>query len=313
MSSPGSLSGELERTRAREMKGLLIVVVAVIWQGTGTAVVGATVPPALATFTTFGAFLAAAALAATVFVLRRRRAPTLVPKLSRREMTRLNLYTAGAFGAFYVAATLIPPTAASVIETGVGPLSVALAAGAAVGRRRGALFHPALVLAISVAVAWFALGGASRSESTMMMTLGIVLSAAAGCCAAGVLLSSHRLSARGVGALQISTVRFHLAWAMSGLIAVPQLLRAPPGSTNELWSCVLVGVTCIAGPILVLQWGITMARPLHAALVISALPAVVLGTDLILHGTFVPVLAAGMLLLVTVSVVGVLTAPSSHS
>ncbi|MDN5739746.1 hypothetical protein [Corynebacterium casei] len=49
-------------TSNKTMTGAVIVAVAVIWQGIGTAVVGMRVAPDLSTFTTFSAFLIAAVL-----------------------------------------------------------------------------------------------------------------------------------------------------------------------------------------------------------------------------------------------------------
>lgn len=49
-------------TSNKTMTGAVIVAVAVIWQGIGTAVVGMWVAPDLSTFTTFSAFLIAAVL-----------------------------------------------------------------------------------------------------------------------------------------------------------------------------------------------------------------------------------------------------------
>ncbi|WP_431791918.1 EamA family transporter [Kocuria palustris] len=295
------------RTLSRQTKGTVLVALAVLWQGVGTAVVGATVPPELSTFTTFAAFLTAAALAGAAFTWRRRGTSAVVrktPRLPLRDVVVINLLTAGAFSAFYVAATLIPPTAASVIETGLGPVavSVALMFSGAAGRARFA--HPLVVLGVSAGVAYLVMSLAgSHTDAT---AVGIALSVLAGCCAAGVLLNSSRLSGRGVTALHISAVRFHLAWVLSGLIALPIVTRLLPDHPGELVSAAVVGVFCIVAPILLLQWGITIAHPVHSALVISTLPAVVLIGDLILGAPAHPALLVGMAVLVAISLMGVL-------
>lgn len=108
------------------MKGILLVALAVIWQGLGTAVVGERVRPELSTFTTFTAFFAASVAASGVFAVKRKMNSATYIKLPLRDIISINSVTAGAFGAFYVAATLIPSTAASVIETGLGPFVISL-------------------------------------------------------------------------------------------------------------------------------------------------------------------------------------------
>jgi drug/metabolite transporter (DMT)-like permease len=297
-SAPQKMSGQ--------RKGLLLVIVAVLLQGLGTSVVGAAVRPELSTFTTFAAFLTAAVFAGIAFGVSHQMRPTSSAKLGLRDIIIVNLVTAGAFSAFYVAAILIPPTAASVLETGLGPFVVALATGLAVGRRGRQLLGPGLVLFISFAIAYVAITSDFDGDASETTILGLILSVISGCCAAGVLLTSHRLSARGVTALQISAVRFHLAWLLCGIIAVPTIVKLLPNNTHELWFTAAIGVVCIAIPILLLQWGITLAQPLHAALVISTLPAVVLVGDFLLGGTVNPILVIGMTALVLISRAGVL-------
>lgn len=287
-------------------KGLLLVIVAVLLQGLGTSVVGVAVRPELSTFTTFAAFLTAAVFAGIAFGVRHQTRATTSVKLGLRDIITVNLVTAGAFSAFFVAATLIPPTAASVLETGLGPFVVALATGLAVGQRGRQLLRPGLVLFLSFTIAYVAVTSDSDRDASATIILGLILSVTSGCCAAGVLLTSHRLSARGVTALQISSVRFHLAWFLCGIIAVPTIVKLLPHNAHELWSSAAIGVVCIAIPILLLQWGITLAQPLHAALVISTLPAVVLFGDFILGGTINPILVIGMTALVFISSAGVL-------
>lgn len=53
-----------------------------------------------------------------------------VPSATKSQRVKsalaLYLFSAGAFCLFYISATMIQPTAASVIETGVGPFVVAV-------------------------------------------------------------------------------------------------------------------------------------------------------------------------------------------
>lgn len=294
---------------ARGRRGTVIVTVAVLWQGLGTSVVGAVTAPELATFTTFVAFLAAAVIAAAAAHRARRaqRSPSSIvtPGLSAREVVVLNVVTAGAFSAFYIAAALVPPTVASVVETGVGPFAVGfmllLARRPAPGMRQASL-----VLAIAAAVAWT--GMRSFGNDTGHDVLGLSLSVLAGGCAAAVLLTSSSLARRGTTALQISVVRFHLAWILTGALGVPAALQLSPDRTGEIGTALLVGVTCIALPILLLQWGITLAPPATSALILTTLPAVVLVGDIALTGVVHLGLAVGMSVLVAVSLFGVVRA-----
>lgn len=287
--------------------GAVVVGVAVLWQGVGTALVSHTITPALGTFSTFTAFLVAGLLGMTAKALSTRRgraAPGAMPgttaRMTRSEALILNLVTAGAFACFYVAATLIPATAASVIETGLGPLAIALALLSTHGRMR-TLAHPALVLlaASAVTVSVFAVDDADPG----LRIAGILLSAVAGVCAAGVLLTSRRLAGRGVDALSISAVRFHLAWIVCGAIALPTVV-ATHQSAQSLLLTAGISVAGISLPILLLQAGITKADPLASAFIISALPAIVLVTDTMLGAPLTPAIAVTMVVLVIVLLAG---------
>lgn|GEM_PF-1459378 len=283
--------------------GAAIVAVAVIWQGIGTALVSHTISPALGTFSTFTAFLLAAGIGVVAKAVTTRQTTAAAgpaPRMSRSEILVLNLVTAGAFACFYVAATLVPATAASVIETGLGPIAVALAMLSGTNKTR-ALLHPTIVLlaAGAVAVSVFAV---ATVEPALRIT-GILLSTIAGACAAGVLLISRRLAGRGIDALSISAARFHLAWILCGVIALPTVLDAHQ-SVQALLGAAGISVISISLPILLLQWGITKAKPLASAFIISALPAVVLTADTFLGAALTPTIAVTMGILVIVLVAG---------
>jgi len=181
--------------------GLLIVLAAVVWQGLGTSWVGATVPPRLSTFTTAAAFFIAAVVAGLSYLTRNRKHGRAAHPMTVREILQVNAVTTGAFGAFYVAATLIPPTAASVLETGIGPFVVAVVMGLTAGNVGRRLRQPATVLAVCLVVTGIALTVLPTHSSGGMVALGIGLTVLAGSCAVGVLLTSHALSSRGVTAL----------------------------------------------------------------------------------------------------------------
>lgn len=139
----------------KTLAGAVIVVIAVLWQGIGTAIVGVSVAPQLSTFTTFTTFTAflIAAIISTIgyLVVRNKRQRSLNvddselaeqsvgahgsrPSQAVKIAVGLNLFTAGAFCLFYISTTLIQPTAASVIETGIGPFVVAVVVAVAAKR-----------------------------------------------------------------------------------------------------------------------------------------------------------------------------------
>lgn len=258
--------------------GAVIVAAAVIWQGIGTAVVGNTVAPELSTFTTFSAFLTAAILANLIFFLRETTVPIATKagqwRANFRVVAALNLFSAGAFCLFYISATMIQPTAASVIETGIGPLVVAIIASLASKRLTGSLIPAAIIVVL--AFAFFFLG---NDELSGMTLLGLALATAAGFSAVGVLYSSQSASKRGLGVMSIAAIRFHLAWIISGLVAF-MTMDAETVQAESLIPAVVLSALCITFPILLLQWGVILAPPFVSALILAILPAVVMGTEM---------------------------------
>lgn len=293
---------------SREGLGALVVALAVLWQGIGTGVVGHVVAPEHSVLTTATAFLVAAVVGVAGWQLdglRRGGRPRAAPLLARiglRDLLLVNGVTAGAFGLFYIAATLIAPTAASVLEVGIGPVVVLLVTWRAVRHRAAAWIHPLLVLALSGATATLILVEASRAGGDAgRLLLGTLLCLAAGVCAVGVLLVSKTMASRGILAWEISAVRFHLVWVLGLALTVPGAVETGL-SAGELSGIVLVGAAAIAGPILLLQWGVTLAKTLHAALLLACLPAVVLAADLVLGASFPLLVVAGVVGIVLVSV-----------
>ncbi|NWO17702.1 MAG: hypothetical protein HLX46_12975 [Corynebacterium sp.] len=150
----------------RSTAGALIIAVAVLWQGIGTAVVGHRVEAELSTFTTFATFFIAAIISSAGFAMRKAGKSSALGLLKSARGIKialaLNLFTAGTFCLFYVSATLIPPTAASVIETGIGPLVVALFVAFAARRFSKSLIPPLVIVVL--ALGYFFLGDADASS-----------------------------------------------------------------------------------------------------------------------------------------------------
>ncbi|MFC7403864.1 hypothetical protein [Georgenia alba] len=279
----------------RSSLGVLVVVVAVIWQGVGTAVVGTSVDPTASLYVTFTAFGSAALISvAARFLVRGPGTAARPPRMSRGDFWMLNLVTAGAFGTFYIAATLVPPTAASVTEFSIAPLVVALAS-----RMRRRLVQPGVVLLIAATMVVLILTGTARTPAAIVSGLG--LATVAGACAAGVLLTSSHLTRHGFRARHIAANRFHLVWLVTGAMALPAVLR---GNLQEPGHLALVGVLCIGLPILLLQWGITLCPPLPAALLLTMVPAVVWFTESAMTGRWSSWLALTMAALVLAAITG---------
>ncbi|WP_240944761.1 MULTISPECIES: hypothetical protein [Corynebacterium] len=280
--------------------GTFIIAVAVLWQGVGTAVVGHRVEAELSTFTTFAAFFIAAIISSAGFAMRKSGKSSALGLLKSARGIKialaLNLFTAGAFCLFYVSATLIPPTAASVIETSIGPLVVAVFVAFAARRLNKSLIPPLVIVVL--ALGYFFLGDVDASSGTVA---GFVLSIAAGMSAVGVLYSSQWASQLGLDVISIAAIRFHLAWILSGVVAF-STIDMTSFSQGEITSTVVLSMLCITFPILLLQWGIILAPPFVAALIIAALPAVVMVTEILLGASVNPIQLVLLVLIVLITI-----------
>lgn len=285
---------------SRSTAGAFIIAVAVLWQGIGTAVVGHRVEAELSTFTTFAAFFIAAIISSAGFAMRKSGKSSALGLLKSARGIKialaLNLFTAGAFCLFYVSATLIPPTAASVIETGIGPLVVAVFVAFAARRLSKSLIPPLVI--VGLALGYFFLGDVDASSGTVV---GFVLAIAAGMSAVGVLYSSQWASQLGLDVISIAAIRFHLAWILSGFVAF-STIDMTSFSQGEITSTVVLSMLCITFPILLLQWGIILAPPFVAALIIAALPAVVMVTEILLGASVNPIQLVILSLIVLVTI-----------
>lgn len=292
-------------TSNKTMAGAVIVAVAVIWQGIGTAVVGMRVAPELSTFTTFSAFLIAAVLSTIgYFAVKQRKAgvhtgnDVEVPGPTKSQRIKsalsLNLFSAGAFCLFYIAATMIQPTAASVIETGIGPFVVAVLL-ALTAKRFNSTLIPTFAI-VALALAFFFIGDISAMGETYA---GVLLAIGAGISAVGVLYSSRWASSQGLGVLTIAAIRFHLAWILSGLVAFASVdLTQLQGNVGQL---IMLSTLCITLPILLLQWGVILAPPFISALILAMLPAMVMATETLLGSTTNPVQLMLLVLIVVIT------------
>ncbi|MGJ0120440.1 hypothetical protein ACQ7HM_14650 [Williamsia sp. MIQD14] len=257
--------------RSRTPGPATVVLAAVVGQGVGNSVVGNSVTPRLSVCVVFIAF----ALAAIVGCITRACGQSSTGRASRRDVFLINVYSAGAFGLFYVSTTMALPTAMTVVETSMAPVVLGLMAlsRTRTGRRR----HSALaayVIAVGSAMVVAVVADSHRGDAI----LGCTMAAIAGGCALGVLTTTTRMTRHGATTAYVNSVRFHGCWATAAAL----LVARPGGVPTDLHAgvaLVLTSALCVTVPIVALQYGIARA-PIHvSAGLISALPAVVLATD----------------------------------
>lgn len=273
--------------------------------------IGQWVPTRLATLTTFFAFFFATIVSLTIVRVR-----TVADRSAARPLPLglailLNLATAGAFVSFYLAVTMIPATAATVTDVGIGPVLVVLVLFFQRQVTSRSLVQPVLVFSAAVCVVIVILSEVEEALPAelygdgLSVFLGLLLSLLAGICAVGVLFLSKHLAARNYDSLQVASVRFYLAWPLCGMLAFVDLSRNPTDLSDILHSAVLA-VLCITVPILLLQAGVMIASPLLSSLALALLPAVVLAAEIALGLQVSFLLVATVALMVLLSLAGVL-------
>jgi drug/metabolite transporter (DMT)-like permease len=225
----------------------------------------------LLSFTAFGL----SALASGIVDRRRRtrgiREPLRGERL--RVMVLLNAATAVAFLGFYTALTLAPAALAAALETGIGPLVLALSAlrhPEARDLRRILLGAVTLALALGAALRAAAAGAAYSAAD---LTAGLALAAVAGTAAAGIAVLSHRLGRLDVSPVTVTAHRFHLTY----LLALGLLLFNPSTGLRSITGTsagviVLLAVLGVALPLFVLQIGMQRTPPIVVTLLASGVP-----------------------------------------
>ncbi|NME90214.1 MAG: EamA family transporter [Corynebacterium sp.] len=116
-----------------------------------------------------------------------------------------------------------------------------------------------------------------------------------------MLYSSQWASQLGLDVISIAAIRFHLAWILSGVVAF-STIDMTSFSQGEITSTVVLSMLCITFPILLLQWGIILAPPFVAALIIAALPAVVMVTEILLGASVNPIQLVLLVLIVLITI-----------
>lgn len=192
-----------------------------------------------------------------------------------RLMMKLNVATAVTFLGFYWSLTLIPASLASAVETGIGPLALAVSglrsSTGARQARKPVLGALALVLALGVAGRVMSLEQAAPLPA---FCLGLAAAAVAGISAASIATLSHRLGRLEVPPVEVTAHRFHLTY----VLALAALLFGPgPGvghaSGAHIGFIALVAVFGAALPLFVLQVGMQRTTPFVVTLLASAVPS----------------------------------------
>jgi drug/metabolite transporter (DMT)-like permease len=283
---------------------IAIVSVATLWQAIGTVIVSVSITPQTSLLVTFVAFLAAAIISLALLG-RKGRLSTLASKLrSRRALAYLvamNVVTALVFVSFYTAITLISPTAASVLDAGMGPAVVVIAMFSRNRRpgRVGAIVVPLVILGLSLAIALVDIAGRAGSFATVV---GLCLASLTGICGASIVLLSRKLASLGFDASEVNATRFHLAWVVSGVGAMFMVGDVGSFSRDAWFLLTILAIACVALPLMFLQFGISKAPALSSALILSTLPALVFITQTVAYGQANAVVAILMAVLMVTSI-----------
>lgn len=281
----------------------LFVAFMTLAQGVGTAFVGHVVPPNEATFVTLVANGFSLLIPLVTVVFTKKLSTIRWEWRSVGLLLVLNVSTTATFVSYYVAVTLIAPSASTVLEAGVGPLAL-FALGLAGFAERAPRVSVVVSVALSVVVAC-TVGYLSLASSTEPVDeiVGIVLSIGAGLGSIVSTLIVRRFMRGGLTPMAVSAVRFPLAVIVSAVFCfTPQALSEQPWLNAQLYVVAVVGVTL---PIIGLQFGIRRSNPMTIALMLSCLPAIVFTTESILQGRVDVVLLTLSFSIVAISVFGV--------
>ncbi|MEC9344319.1 MAG: hypothetical protein VYD64_10800 [Pseudomonadota bacterium] len=209
---------------------------------------------------------------------------------ARASLVWLNVTTAGAWLAYFLAIQLIEPAVAFTLFSGTIPLAALVAARLgfdAPAEAGGALARAGhmLLAAGMVALAVFTLAGWSGfvRGGVAVALAGLALSAVAGALITGMLLSSHGLVRAGVGPLAQFGLRFPLYTVLAlagfalGIDAKPETVTALP----DYLFAVAVGFAVLSFPIYAVQQAVALTSTTTIAAFAAAGPLVVFGLQMV--------------------------------
>lgn len=266
------------------------VIIGVLLQGSCNALLSAdlTVPETLR----FNAVAFALAAFGALLVQKATATPGNRMRVPTAEAIALNVATAVTFLSFYASLVWIPASVAAGIEAGIAPV-VALAFW---GRRStgyqwfvaGAL----LVASVAFGLIQYDVDGATRTE----FALGIALATVAGLGMTSISALSRRLGSRGVSAVEVLAVRYHLTYlvAAAAALAVPDSASA----SRLSWASIVVFAALgVIAPLALYQVGMSRTPPVIAMGLLTLVPVTSFAVERI-AGSPVTVGASALVLLI---------------
>jgi hypothetical protein len=245
-------------------------------------------------------FASAAVLFNAVLLVRRLRGEaTRAPGRAPGLLLALNAATAATFLSFHACLTWVPATAATGVETAVGPAVLALLGltGRAPRATAGGWCAAGLLVCLGVAVAHRLTADAAFGPG---LAAGLVLVVVAGCGAPVIALISAELGRRGIDPVYVTAHRFHLTYLLGGV-----LLLAVGGTggdrTGRLPETLLTGFLAVTLPLYWLQSGLQRTDPMVAMVLLTTLPGATYLAECAFHGSFDTVALALVCALIAVA------------
>jgi drug/metabolite transporter (DMT)-like permease len=211
----------------------------------------------------------------------------------------LNAATAVTFLSFYACLTWVPATAATGVETAVGPVVLALLglAGRAPRATGRGWCAAGLLVFLGVAVAHRLTADAAFGPG---LAAGLALVVVAGCGAPVIALISTELGRRGVDPVYVTAHRFHLTYLLGGVLLLP--VGGPGGDwAGRLPETLLTGVLAVTLPLYWLQSGLQRTDPMVAMVLLTTLPGATYLAECAFHGSFDTVALALICALIAVA------------
>ncbi|MER7107313.1 hypothetical protein [Streptomyces sp. NPDC000229] len=201
-----------------------------------------------------------------------------------RLVLTMNVATAVTFLGFYVSLAWVPAVLANSVMAGVGPLAVALL-GPRHRTSAAGWARAAVLLAASLVVAALTHDGAETAGLAVLP--GLVLVLLAGFSAAYIAQLSSRLADVGAPPAWVTAHRFHLTYAVAGLLLLLRTDGAADGGLS-LPATALAAIAGVTVPLYLLQVGLQRTRPAIAMVLLTTLPGLAYAGQVAFGDTFDP-------------------------
>ncbi|MGW0931845.1 hypothetical protein [Streptomyces sp. NPDC002644] len=281
---------------------VLCVVASVLLQAGVYGFVSGTLGPGDSLALSCAGFASAAVLFNVVLLARRLRGAAGVATPAERApglLLALNAATAATFLSFYACLTWVPATAATGVETAVGPVVLALLglAGRAPRATARGWCAAGLLVCLGVAVAHRLTADAAFGPG---LAAGLALVVVAGCGAPVIALISAELGRRGIDPVYVTAHRFHLTYLLGGVLLLT--VGGPGGNwAGRLPETLLTGVLAVTLPLYWLQSGLQRADPMVAMVLLTTLPGATYLAECAFHGSLDTVALALVCALIAVA------------